>query len=233
MCLLCMKHYVIVGAGSGIGNELAHTLSQQNRVTTLGRSEVAAQNLFGVSHYQCNVLDEQPTFPSLDGPVDGLIYCPGSINLKPFRTLKPDDFYAEWNINFLGAVKTIKHFLPALQQANGAHIVLFSTVAVQTGMPFHASISAAKGAIEGLTRSLSAELAPGIRVNAIAPSLTQTPLADKLLNSESKLSAAKERHPLKDIGSPAEIAKAVEFLLNSSWITGQVITVDGGISTIR
>lgn len=232
-CLLNMKHYVIIGAGSGIGYTLAQELSREHKVTTLGRRTEAPDGLTVSAHYMCNVEDEHPAFPTLNEPIHGLIYCPGSINLRPFRSLKPEDFTAEWNLSVLGAVKSIKHFLPGLQLSQGAHIILFSTVAVQTGMAFHASISAAKGAIEGLTRSLAAELAPGIRVNAVAPSITQTPLADKLLNTESKLTAAKERHPLKSIGSPEEISKAVLYLLDSSWVTGQVITVDGGISTLR
>ena len=158
---------------------------------------------------------------------------PWSINLKPFRALKTEDFLNEYQINFLGAVKSIKHYLPNLQMSETPSIVLFSTVATQTGMSFHASIASAKGAIEGLTRSLAAEFAPKIRVNTIAPSLTATPLADKLINNESKLKTSEERHPLKKIGATNDISNAVEFLLNANWMTGQIIHLDGGMSAIR
>ena len=228
-----MKNYVIVGASSGIGFELAKLLSGSNRINTLSRNENQLNTLPNNTFYSVDISEENPVFPILDVPIDGLIYCPGTINLKPFRAIKPEDYLNEWNINFLGAVKTIKHFLPLLQQAENPNIVLFSTVAVQTGMSFHASISAAKGAIEGLTRSLAAEFAPKIRVNAIAPSLTNTPLADKLLNAEAKMKAAEERHPLKRIGQPTDIAEAVLYLLNANWVTGQILAVDGGMGSLK
>lgn len=228
-----MKHYVIVGASSGIGFELAKKLSVSNQITALSRSEKDLTTLPNTTFYTLDIGEENPVFPALDKPVDGLIYCPGTINLKPFRSLRAEDYLNEWNINFLGAVKTIKHFLPQLQQAENPNIVLFSTVAVQTGMAFHASIAAAKGAVEGLTRSLAAEFAPKIRVNAVAPSLTNTPLADKLVNVEAKLKSAEERHPLKKIGQPNDIANAVLYLLNANWVTGQIMSVDGGMSALR
>lgn len=228
-----MKHYLIVGASSGIGFNLAQLLSQSNRIVALSRTNKYLSSLPNTQFYEVDIATEQPNFPAINQPIDGVIYCPGTINLKPFRALKNEDYVNEWNINFLGAVKTIRHYLPQLQQSQTANIILFSTVAVQMGMPFHASISAAKGAIEGLTRSLAAEFAPKIRVNAIAPSLTQTPLADKLLNAEAKLKAAEERHPLKRIGSPTDIVDATIFLLNATWVTGQIIHVDGGMSSIR
>lgn len=228
-----MKHYVIVGASSGIGFELAKILSTSNNITALSRSEKDLNNLSNTTFYSVDISEENPNFPVIDKPIDGLIYCPGTINLKPFRSLRSEDYLNEWNINFLGAVKTIKHFLPQLQHAENSSIVLFSTVAVQTGMAFHASIAAAKGAVEGLTRSLAAEFAPKIRVNAVAPSLTNTPLADKLLNAEAKLKSAEDRHPLKKIGTPNDIANAVQYLLNANWVTGQIISVDGGMSALR
>lgn len=228
-----MKHYVIVGASSGIGFELAKMLSASNQITALSRSEKDLTTLPNTTFYTLDISEENTAFPALDKPVDGLIYCPGTINLKPFRSLRAEDYLNEWNINFLGAVKTIKHFLPQLQQAENPNIVLFSTVAVQTGMAFHASIAAAKGAVEGLTRSLAAEFAPKIRVNAVAPSLTNTPLADKLVNAEAKLRSAEERHPLKKIGQPDDIANAVLYLLNANWVTGQIMSVDGGMSALR
>ncbi len=228
-----MKNYVIVGASSGIGFELARLLSVSNQITTLSRNENELNTLNNNTFYRVDIGEENPAFPVIDKPIDGLIYCPGTINLKPFRAIKPEDYLNEWNINFLGAVKTIKHFLPQLQLGANPNIVLFSTVAVKMGMPFHASISAAKGAIEGLTRSLAAEFAPKIRVNAIAPSLTNTPLAEKLLNAETKIKAAEERHPLKKIGEPTDIAEAVMYLLNANWVTGQILSIDGGMSTIK
>lgn len=228
-----MKHYVIVGASSGIGFELAKKLSTSNNITALSRSEKEVNTLSNTTYYSVDISEENPNFPVLDKPIDGLIYCPGTINLKPFRSLRAEDYLNEWNINFLGAVKTIKHFLPQLQQAENSSIVLFSTVAVQTGMAFHASIAAAKGAVEGLTRSLAAEFAPKVRVNAVAPSLTNTPLADKLINAEAKLKSAEDRHPLKKIGQPNDIANAVLYLLDANWVTGQIISIDGGMSALR
>jgi NAD(P)-dependent dehydrogenase (short-subunit alcohol dehydrogenase family) len=228
-----MKHYLIVGASSGIGFSLASVLSNENQVTALSRTEKELVNLHNIIFHECDISQDQPSFPVIEGPIDGIIYCPGTINLKPFRALKPEDYLTEWNINVMGAIKTIRNYLPQLQQGKNPSIVLFSTVAVQTGMSFHASIAAAKGAVEGLTKSLAAEFAPTIRVNAVAPSLTHTPLADKLLNSEAKTAAAAERHPLKKIGSANDISNAVVYLLNAEWVTGQILHVDGGMSSIK
>jgi len=168
--------------------------------------------------------------------LQGLVYCPGSIRLRPFHRLTQDDFEADWQINVMGAVKSIQACLPALKKAGPpASIILFSTVAVATGMPFHASIASAKGAVEGLVRSLAAEFAPKIRVNAIAPSLTDTRLANSLLSDEGKRKAAADRHPLKRVGRTADSAAAALFLLDggASWITGQVLAVDGGMGAVR
>ncbi len=167
--------------------------------------------------------------------IDGLVYCPGSITLKPFHRIKAEDFIHDWQVNFMGAVIIIQSLLANLKKAENPGIVLFSTVAVTTGMPFHSSIASAKGAVEGLTRSLAAEFAPRIRVNCIAPSLTQTSLADKLLNTTDKLEGAAKRHPLQRIGQTADMAELACFLLSdkAGWITGQVIHVDGGLSTLK
>jgi NAD(P)-dependent dehydrogenase (short-subunit alcohol dehydrogenase family) len=173
---------------------------------------------------------------SLPKRIQGLVYCPGSIRLRPFQRLKPEEFLEDFQINLLGAVNAIKACLPGLKSAKApGSFVLFSTVAVQTGMPFHASIASAKGAIEGLTRSLAAELAPKIRVKAIAPSLTDTPLAEALLSDDGKRTAAAKRHPLHRIGNTADIAAAATFLLDdsASWITGQILAVDGGMGAVR
>jgi NAD(P)-dependent dehydrogenase (short-subunit alcohol dehydrogenase family) len=229
-----MQTYLIVGASSGIGFQLAKNLTEKgNKVIALSRNNNELTNLNNVTFYQVDISEETPTFPVIEESINGLIYCPGTINLKPFRAIKPEDYINEFNINALGAVKTIKQYLPNLTAAGNGNIVLFSTVAVQNGMPFHSSIAMAKGAVEGLTRSLAAEFAPKIRVNAVAPSLTATPLADKLINAEAKLKGAEERHPLKKIGNVEDMSQAVEYLLNANWVTGQIFHVDGGMSAIR
>jgi NAD(P)-dependent dehydrogenase (short-subunit alcohol dehydrogenase family) len=164
----------------------------------------------------------------------GLVYCPGSINLRPFRGLKIDAFESDMQINFISLVKVIQTDLPNLSASNQSSIVLFSSVAASMGMPFHTSIAAAKGAIEGFAKALAAEYAPKIRVNVIAPSLTDTPLADKFLNSDLKKEKSAERHPLKKVGTSEDMAQMACFLLSekSSWISGQIFHVDGGMSTL-
>lgn len=225
-----MNNYLIVGANSGIGFALAQNLTNSN-VIALSRKGNNIALLNNAKFYQVDNSLPEPNFPEINEPLHGIIYCPGSINLKPFKAFKPEDFLTDFNLNFLGAVKTIKKYFANLQI--GSTIILFSTVAVQVGMPFHSSIAAAKGAIEGLTKSLAAEFAPKIRVNCIAPSLINTPLAEKLLNSNQKLESAKERHPLKEIGSTNDMAQAVKYLLHANWVTGQILHVDGGISAIK
>ena len=224
-------NYLIIGASSGIGNEVAKKLEAQGHsIFTAQRNETN-----GFEAYQkFDAISENIDITKLPTQIDGLVYCPGSINLKPFHRLSADDFYHDWQLNFMGAVKVIQQVLPNLKAAKGA-IVLFSSVAAQTGMPFHASIASAKAAVEGLTYSLAAEFAPTIRVNAIAPSLTDTPLASKLLADENKKEAAAKRHPLQKFGQVNDIASMACFLLSSdaAFITGQVIKIDGGMSNIR
>lgn len=178
--------------------------------------------------------DPEPVF-DLPETLHGLVYFPGTITLKPFHRLSDDDFLRDLQVNLLGAVRLMRLALPALKNAEGASVVFFSSVAVRAGLPYHASIAAAKGALEGMTRSLAAELAPRIRVNCIAPSLTDTPLAEMLLNSDEKREAAGKRHPLHRIGDPAENARLVAFLLgdDSAFMTGQVLRPDGGLSVLR
>jgi 3-oxoacyl-[acyl-carrier protein] reductase len=227
-----MKKIIIAGASSGIGQELAQQLvAQGSSIISISRSKPA----FDVSaHIMYDVLSDE-ALPDMGGAVDGLVYCPGSINLRPFKALKQQDFQSDFNINVLGAIKIIQKYLPNLQGSQHASIVLFSTVAVQTGMPFHSSVAAAKGAVEGLGRALAAELAPKVRVNVIAPSLVKTPLAGRLTDTDVKISAAAERHPLKRIGEPADIAALAAFLLSDAagWITGQVLHTDGGMSSLK
>lgn len=230
-----VKTYLIVGGTSGIGLELTKLLNnKENRVIVLSREKRNIDDLVNVEFHRYDVTGTE-LLPKIDAPIYGLAYCPGTINLKPFKTLKAEDYQKDFEVNLHGAVKIINGYLPNLKSAGNSSIVLFSTVAVQTGMQYHASIAAAKGAVEGLARTLAAEFAPSIRVNCIAPSITNTPLAEKLLNSEQKLKASEERHPLKRIGNAGEIAELAYFLLSnqSAFITGQIIKADGGISTIK
>lgn len=229
------KTYLIVGGTSGIGLETTKLLSENNRVIVLSREKKNLDGLNNVEFISADVTKPMDELPQIIEPINGIVYCPGTINLKPLKSLKLEDFRNDFEVNLLGAVKVINKYFNNLKEAGKSSIVLFSTVAVQTGMPYHASIASAKGAVEGITRSLAAEFAPNIRVNCIAPSITNTPLADKLINNEAKLKASEDRHPLKRIGDAKEIAEAAAFLLSdsASFITGQVIKVDGGISAIK
>jgi 3-oxoacyl-[acyl-carrier protein] reductase len=229
------KHYLIVGASSGIGAALLQELVERgDRVLHLSRHPEHAPDLPGTEGHRWDALTEPFPTAVLPERLDGVVYCPGGIRLKPFERLKEQDFNAEWELNLLGAVRTLQAALPALKQSDAGAVLLFSTVAVQTGMPFHAAVAAAKGAVEGLTRSLAAELAPRIRVNAIAPTLTDTPLAERLLGSDDKRRAAAERHPLKRIGTAADMARTAVWLLReASAVTGQVVAVDAVLSRLR
>ena len=227
------KNILIIGGSSGIGLQIVKKLNEEHNVFVANRTN---ESLSGLNHQYIKVdVSKETLDPSyLPDSLDGLVYCPGSINLRPFRGLKPETFIEDFNLNVMGAVRSINAVLKNLNNSSQASIVLFSTVAVQIGMPFHSSVAVSKGAIEGLTRSLAAELAPKISVNAIAPSLVNTPLAEKFLNSESKMERAIERHPLKKVGSADEIANfAIHLLFNSSWMTGQILGIDGGIGSTK
>jgi len=223
-----MKNILIAGANSAIGKEIIKLLPSDNNLITLSRSAVE-----GSSNHHITDIDKN-LFPEVDMDLDGLVYCPGTINLKPFRNLKPDDFREDYEINLIGAVKVINRYISNLLKSLSASVVLFSSVAAGSGMPFHASIASSKAAVEGLTRSLAAEFAGRIRFNAIAPSLTDTPLAERLLRTDRQKEASAAKHPMNRIGMPGDIAGAVSFLLSdeSSWLTGQVLKVDGGLSTL-
>ncbi len=231
-----MSNYLIIGGSSGIGKKLCEQLaSSENHVyATYFKNEMQSSK-HSTEYHQLNVLDETISLGFITDSIDALIYCPGSINLRPFERIKPADFLQDYNLQVLGAIKTIQAALPLLKKSSHASILLFSTVAVQSGLPFHSQVASSKGAIEGLTRALAAELAPGIRVNCIAPSLTDTPLASALLNTEQKREANASRHPLKRIGTTDDIANMASYLISekASWITGQVLHVDGGMSSVK
>ncbi len=231
-----MKNYLVVGGSSGIGRATVEVLAQQgHQVYATYHSTTPDLDLPAVHYHPLDVLSATPDLSFLPDSLDGLVYCPGSIQLLPFGRISPQDFEKDYSLQVTGAIKMIQAVLPQLRQSGGGSVVLFSTVAVQTGFNFHSQVAASKGAIEGLTRSLAAEFAPRIRFNAVAPSITDTPLAGRFLSSEEKVKANAERHPLKRIGHPTDIAQAVQYLLSdsASWTTGQVLAVDGGISSLR
>lgn len=228
------KNILIIGGSSGIGLALAELLSVSNKVIVASRSGDSVANL-DVQHIPFDATTDQLDVTLLPDTLHGFVYCPGSINLRPFKGLSSEAFEKDFQINVMGAINSLKAVLAPLSNSGSASVVFFSTVAVQTGMPFHSSVASSKGAIEGLTRSLAAEFAPKIRVNAIAPSLVNTPLASKFLNNETKMEKANERHPLGRVGSAKEIAQATAFLLGeeSSWMTGRVLQLDGGIGNLK
>ena len=226
-----MNTILVVGGSKGIGNAIVSSLLSSYKVVNISRT-IPEQTHENLTHYSCDVLQDE--LPDLEA-VDGLVYCPGSINLKPIKRLSLDDFKTDFEINVLGAVKTIQKYLPALKNGNNPSIVLFSTVAAKLGMPFHASVAASKSAVEGLTKSLGAELAPTIRVNAIAPTVTDTELASKLLRNERMIENMNERHPLKRYLQPQEVADMAAFLLSkkAASLSGQIFKMDCGIVSFK
>jgi NAD(P)-dependent dehydrogenase (short-subunit alcohol dehydrogenase family) len=230
------KKYVVIGGSSGIGLSIVNNLTALgHQVYHFARNEADWEHSDKVQHSKLDITsDEIPGMDSIDS-VNGLVYCPGTIELKPFHQITDDDYRKDFEINLLGAARMIRHFYKVLKKGKPASIVLFSTVAVTQGMAFHASVSAAKGAVEGMVRSLAAEFAPSIRVNAIAPSLTDTRLAERLLSTDERREASNKRHPLGRVGRPKDISNMATFLLSdqSEWITGQILHVDGGLSTLK
>ncbi|MBC6401957.1 MAG: SDR family oxidoreductase [Ekhidna sp.] len=229
------KHYLVAGGSTGIGFEITKQLTQQgHRVTALSRSKGELDSLSNINHIVYDVTSDEAPVININH-IDGFAYCPGTINLKPFHGLKPEDFQQDFEVNVKGAVKVLQTIIKTLKKQEHSSIVFFSTVAVQQGMPFHSSIATSKGALEGLTRSLAAELAPKIRVNCIALSITNTPLASRILSSEEKKEASGKRHALGRVGTAEEVARLAGFLISdeSGWMTGQIIGLDGGLSSTR
>lgn len=230
------KSIYLVGGSSGIAAALVRKLDAEgHQITVASRHANGIDTLANVTHYEFDATASGAELPGVPDVLNGLVYAPGSIRLKPFHRISEEEFREDWEINFMGAVRAIQQAIRPLRKAKGASVVLFSTVAVQRGMGFHGSIASAKAAVEGLTRSLAAEYANAkIRFNAVAPSLTDTPLANELLSTEQKREGAEKRHPLGRFGEAEDIAAAAHFLLtdSSSWMTGQILGVDGGLSVI-
>ncbi|RIJ42008.1 SDR family NAD(P)-dependent oxidoreductase [Pontibacter oryzae] len=233
------KNILVVGGTSGIGLQTARRLQEKGaNVIVASRKPSEESEALNLQHVPLDVLqfDAQPLLEALPNVLHGTVYCPGSIKLKPFERMKIEDFRNDLELNVLGAVQVLQAVMPLLKKAEGSSVVLFSTVAVGTGMPFHTSIATAKAAVQGLAVSLAAEYASAkVRVNTIAPSLTDTPLAKSLLSSPEKAEAAGKRHPLGRVGKPDDMASAALYLLSddSAWMTGQTLRLDGGMSSIK
>jgi NAD(P)-dependent dehydrogenase (short-subunit alcohol dehydrogenase family) len=222
------RNILLIGGSHGIGNAIVQHLHEGNNVYVASREN---ENLpDGVTHIPFDALTDELDVSQLPESLDGFVYCPGSINLKPFKMLKQEQFEEDMQINFFSLIKVTRDVLPLLTKEGTSSVVFFSTVAVQTGMPFHTSVAAAKGAIEGFAKALAAEYAPTVRVNVIAPSLVDTPLAGRLLNNDAKKDKMGELHPLKRVGTADDIAGLAVYLLeqNAGWMTGQVLGINGG-----
>ncbi|SIR15276.1 SDR family NAD(P)-dependent oxidoreductase [Maribacter ulvicola] len=227
-----MKNILLIGGSHGIGLSMVKELQETHNVFVASRTDEQLQHE-NITHIEFDVTKDELDISQLPEKLDGFVYCPGSINLKPFKMMSLDTIKEDMELNFFSMVKVVKEVISKMNE--GSSMVFFSTIAVNTGMPFHTSVSAAKGAIEGFAKSLAAEYAPKVRVNVVAPSLVDTQLAKRLLNNDKKRDMMSERHPLKRVGNPEDIANAAVFLLSdkSTWVTGQIIGVDGGLSTLN
>lgn len=225
-----MKTIVVIGGSKGIGKAIVDNLKETTKIINISRTP--SEEHKNIVSYTCDVTVDK--LPELESEVHSLVYCPGSINLKSFTRLTLDDFQNDFNVNVIGAIKTLKAYENQLVKSKGS-VVLFSSVASVLGMPFHASIAASKSAVEGLTKSLAAEYATKVRFNAIAPTVTNTPLASRLLRNEKQQESMKQRHPLKKYLESKEVADLACYLLSekASAITGQVIPIDAGIVTVK
>lgn len=235
-----MGNFVVAGGTKGIGLSLVQLLAEEaSRIDVYSREIGDLTQRENVEHHCCDFLDGESELAGIPESIQGAVYCPGTINLRSFRSLKIDDIRNDLELNVLGAIRFLQACFAGLKKGANAgqpsSVVLFSTVAVARGMPMHASVAVAKGALEGLTRSLAAEWSPNIRVNCIAPALTDTPLAERFFRNEESRKAMAERYPLGRTGMPLDVASAAKFLLSpeSSWITGQVLGVDGGMSSLQ
>ena len=226
------KTYLFAGASSAIALACAKNLQEKgHKVIGLSTKEsnLNYDEFYTISSYQ------SINFPAIETVLDGLVYFPGTINLKPFNRISEADILHDFQINNLGAVAFVQTYLKNIKMSSNASIVLMSSVAASVGLPFHASIAMAKGGIEALCRALAAEFAPSIRVNCVAPSLTNTPLGEKLLNTPEKMELMKKRNPMQKVGSPEEVGNVISFLLSeeSAWINGQTLAVDGGMGSLK
>lgn len=226
-----MKTYMIIGSSRGIGRALALKLLETDAVIGISRTPSEIEH----GNFMENLLDiTSDSLPEMDR-LDGLVYCPGTINLKPFSRFSDEDFVDDFKINVLGAIRVLQGYERALKKAEQPSVVLFSTVASSVGMPYHSSVAVSKSGIEGLVRSLAAEWAPKIRINAIAPTLTDTPLASGILRNEDVRTKMEERHPLKRILAAEEVAQLAGFLLSESSASqsGQIFPMDCGMIGLR
>ncbi|WP_405382077.1 SDR family NAD(P)-dependent oxidoreductase [Maribacter sp. LLG6340-A2] len=227
-----MKNIVLIGGSHGIGLAIVNELKENHQLFIASRTAESIDHK-NITHIEFDATKDELDLAQLPEKIDGFVYCPGTINLKPFKMMSMETIRQDMEINFFAMVKVVKSIIGKMSE--GSSMVFFSTIAVGTGMPFHTSVSAAKGAIEGFAKSMAAEYAPKIRVNVIAPSLVDTPLAGRLLNNEKKREAMDDRHPLKRVGTADDIAQSAIYLLSdkSTWVTGQVLGVDGGLSTLN
>jgi len=226
------KTFLFAGASSAVAIQTAAVLTNDGH-NVIGISTKPEQGPYTTIHSLEKY--ERGQFPSIEEPIHGLVYFPGTINLKPFSRFSVSDFLHDYEVNALGAAMFVQHYLPNIKRTDDPSVVFISSVAATIGLPFHSSISMAKGAVEGLTRALASELAPSIRVNCIAPSMVNTPMAARFLDSLEKRDQVKRRNPLRKIGEPQDVAHVIRFLLleESNWMTGQILGVDGGMNFIR